>query len=110
MMSNDRVTRGPWEIIQAVNPADGEPEIYVGYRDRREEIQDYSLTHAEEHACKVYGGLRNARLIAAAPEMRKWLERFTADFCPNAAELAKYRATARALLTRIDGGDHASGT
>lgn len=42
------------------------------------------------------------RLIAKAPEMFAWLQTFINDYAPDARELAKYRASARALLREIE--------
>ena len=48
----------------------------------------------------------NARLIAAAPEMYRLIERLM-DVESPIADLADAMKTARALLSRIDGTDHA---
>lgn len=97
-------TPGPWTIVKESNDAiirysDGELVSYVA------RIYDTAL-------CAEHGTIdANARLIAAAPEMRVFVERAGRLFAemldgatPDSGILAEWLDASRALLARIEEG------
>lgn len=75
-------TKGPWDVLPRLSDLQSELDLYVGVRDRREELKDYSLSHAEFHVAQVFGHHEreaNAHLIAAAPDLYEALSNLQAS-------------------------------
>ena len=106
MTQDGKHTPGPWAVIERADTIDGEPVIYVGKPDRREELRDYSLTHAEHDVARVYER-DDARLIAAAPDLLAAL-REIAEALPESdggKTPDRFVRGARAAIARATGGE-----
>ena len=88
-----QATRGPWRVDD-----DGEGDIYIETATARELIA--MLTRRGTNGLEA-----NARLIAAAPELRAFVEMIAAN--PYELTPDQYRQEANELLARIDGREEA---